>query len=471
MTDVDAVVVGSGPNGLVAAVVLAEAGLRVTVLEAQARPGGALRTEELTLPGFRHDVGATVHALALASPAFRALDLTREGLAFAHPDIPLGHAIQPGESVLLHRDAETTAAGLGRDGRRWSRILGGLGEHWEGLASSVLDLTHLPPHAPATLLRFGVRALLPATAMHRGFREEPARALFAGVAAHSILPLTAIGSSAFGLFLTAFAHGVGWPVATGGSERIVDALVARLETLGGEVVTGHRVASLADLPSARATILDVDARHFGGIAGTRLPAGYRRRLERWRYAPGVFKLDWALDGPVPWADPALGGAGTVHVGGTAARVVASEAAVHRGRIPAEPLVLVVQPSAADPTRAPAGKHTVWAYIHVPNGWAGDATALVESRIEAFAPGFRERILGRHAFTPAALEAWDANLVGGDVGGGANDWRQLFARPRLSFHPWRTPLPGVYLASASVLPGGGAHGMAGWNAARDALRRL
>ncbi len=472
MTDADAVVVGAGPNGLVAAVALAEAGLRVTLLEAAERPGGGLRTEELTLPGFRHDIGATVHALALASPAFRALDLTREGLAFAHPAIPLGHAIAPGDSVLLHRSVADTAAGLGRDGRRWAGVIGGLGAHWEGLAESVLELTHLPPRAPLTLLDFGMHGLFPATFPIRfAFHEEPARALLAGLAAHAALPLGALGSAAFGIVLGALAHGVGWPVAVGGSERVADALVARFASLGGELVTGHRVASLDRLPSAPMTILDVGARQFAAIAGDRLPSGYRRRLEGWRSGPGVFKLDWALDGPIPWADPALASAGTVHLGGPAAAVVASEAAVHRGRISEEPYVLLVQPTVADPSRAPAGKHTAWAYIHVPNGWDGDATSLIESRVEAFAPGFRERILGRHAFTPAALEAWDANLVGGDIGGGSNELRQLFARPRLSRTPWRTPLPGVYLASASTLPGGGVHGMSGWNAAKDALRRL
>ncbi len=472
MTDVDAVVVGAGPNGLIAAVVLAEAGLRVALLEAASRPGGALRTEELTLPGFRHDVGATVHALALASPAFRALDLAREGLAFAHPSVPLGHAIAPGVSALLHRSAAETATGLGRDGRRWAAVLGGLGARWEGLAEAALDLTHLPPRAPSALLDFGLHGLVPATLPIRSvFREEPARALFAGLAAHAVLPLDALGSAAFGIVLGALAHGVGWPVAVGGSERIADALVTRFAALGGELVTSHRVTDLAELPSARVTILDVDARQFAGIAGDRLPDRYRRRLERWRHAPGVFKLDWALDGPIPWLDPALADAGTVHLGGTAAAVIASEAAVHHGTISAEPTVLLVQATVADPSRAPAGRHTAWAYLHVPNGWDGDATERIEQRIEAFAPGFRERILARHAFTPTALEAWDANLVGGDIGGGMNDWRQLLARPRASFTPWRTPLRGVHLASASTLPGGGAHGMAGWNAAKDALRRL
>lgn len=469
-TDVDGVVVGAGINGLVAAIVLAEAGLRVTVLEAAARPGGALRSEECTLPGFIHDVGATVHALGLASPALRAIG-TGDAV-FVHPATPLGHAIRPGESVLLHRSHRETAAGLGRDGRRWSRTVGAFGEEWPELAASVLDLTRFPPAAPLTLARFGLHGAWPATASIRyGLHTEPARALLAGLAAHAGLPLSAPGTSAFGLVLGALAHGVGWPVIQGGSERLIDALTARLRALGGEIVTGTRVGNLAELPSARVTILDVDARQAARIAADRLPSRYRRRLERWRYGPAAYKVDWALDAPIPWADAALEGAGTVHVGGTAAQVVHSEAAVAEGRVSDEPYLLVVQATTADPTRAPAGKHTGWAYIHVPNGWTGDAVALIESRIERFAPGFRDRILARHVFTPAALEAWDASLVGGDIGGGANDARQLFARPRLSPHPWRMPVPGLYLASASVSPGGGAHGMAGWNAARDALRHL
>jgi phytoene dehydrogenase-like protein len=472
VTDVDAVVVGAGINGLVAAIVLAQSGMSVSLLEAAPRPGGALRSEELTLPGFVHDVGGTVHALGLASPALRALGIADGGVALAQPPTPFGHAIRPGRSVLLHRSALQTASGLGRDGRSWTAMLGRLAERWEGLAESVLDLSHLPPKDPLTLARVAVQGAWPASVTaRRRFRDEPARALFAGLAAHACVPLTAVGSSAFGLILGSFAHAVGWPVAVGGSERLVDALVADLLAHGGEIATGTRVTDLGQLPSSRIVVFDVDARQFARIAGETLPVGYRRRLERWRYGPAVYKIDWALDGPIPWADPALAAAGTVHIGGTAEAVAVSEAAVAAGRISDEPYVLLVQACVSDPTRAPAGKQTGWAYIHVPNGWDGDATRLVEDRIELFAPGFRDRILGRHVWTPAALEAWDANLVGGDIGGGANDIAQLIARPRLSAAPWRTPLPGVYLASTSVLPGGGAHGMSGWNAAQEAVRRF
>jgi len=481
--DVDAVVVGAGPNGLVAAVVLAEAGLRVVVLEAASRAGGALRTEELTLPGYRHDVGATVLPLALASPAFRALGLG--GVAFSHPDIPLGHALAPGRSVLLHRSAAETAGALGRDGRRWQRVMGA---PWQDIAVAALDPIAVPPRSARGLLRLGAHGAWPATwAMRGAFREEPARALFAGLAAHAELPLRAWLTSAYAITLGALGHGVGWPVVTGGSERLAEALVARLEALGGEVRTGHRVGALAELPSARVTLLDVGARQLRSIAGERLPAGVRRRLERWRDGPGVFKLDWALDAPIPWADASLARAGTVHVGGTAADVVAAERAVAEGGVPAEPFVLLVQPTVADASRAPDGRHTAWAYCHVPNGWAGDATELIESRVETLAPGFRERVLARHAMGPAALEAWDANLVGGDIGGGAMDWRQLLGRARLTGRGWHPSTrsarsgsrgdgpsaPGgtLYLCSASTLPGGGAHGMGGWHAARAALARL
>lgn len=472
MTDVDAVVVGAGPNGLVAAVALAEAGWKVVVFEAADAPGGGLRTEELTLPGFRHDIGATVLPLAAASPAFRSLGLEREGLELAHPPVPLGHALAPGHSVLLHRSASETAAGLGRDGRRWERVLGGLGERWQGLVGSVLDPTALPPNAPRELIEFGFHGLWPATlSMRTAFREEPTRALFAGLAAHAILPLGSLLTSGIAVFMAGLAHGVGWPVAVGGSQAVADALVARLRSLGGEVRTGHRVRSLAELPSARAVLLDLTPRQVLAIAGETLPSGYARRLARWRYGPGVFKVDWALDGPIPWRDPELAGAGTVHIGGSSAATVASERAVARGTMSDEPFVLLVQASVADATRAPEGKQTVWAYCHVPHGSPRDETETIEARIEQFASGFRERILGRHTMSPAALEAWDANLVGGDIGGGMADWRQLASRPRLSLTPWATPLPNLFLCSSSTLPAGGAHGMGGWNAAKTVLKRL
>ena len=472
MSDVDAVVVGSGPNGLVAAVTLAEAGWRVLVLEAASQVGGGLRTEELTLPGFRHDVCASVHPLAIASPAFRGLGLEREGLRLAHPAVPLGHPLSPGRSVYLHRDVAATAAGLGRDGAAWSRVVGGLGRRWERLVAGVLDPLVLPPRAPLETLAFGAAGVWPTTAVNRfALREEPAQALLAGLAAHATLDLGQPMTTGIGLLLGALGHGVGWPVAVGGSQSIADALVARLMSLGGEVVTGERVTSLDRLPSARAVLLDLTPRQVLAVAGDRFPAGYRGRLERWRYGSGVFKVDWALDGPVPWADPGLAGAGTVHVVGTAPEAVAAERAVARGRHPRRPYVLAVQASVADPSRAPSGKHTLWAYCHVPHGSTVDMTQPIEEQIERFAPGFRDRVLARHVMGPAAMEAHNANEVGGDIAGGSSDWRQLAARPVLARAPWATPDPSVFLCSSSTLPGGGVHGMCGYSAARTVLKRL
>jgi phytoene dehydrogenase-like protein len=335
----------------------------------------------------------------------------------------------------------------------------------------VLDPTQLPPHAPRELFAFGVRGLWPATLAGRtAFRDEPARALFAGLAAHAAVPLGQPLTTGIGLMLGGLAHGVGWPVARGGSQSVADALVGRLTSLGGELRTGHRVTSLAELPSARIVMLDLTPRQVRAIAGDRLPARFARRLDRWRYGAGVFKVDWALDGPVPWADPALAGAGTVHIG-TSEQVARTELEAARGRHVDDPWVLAVQATVADPTRAPAGKHTLWAYCRVPNGSTVDALSAIEAQLERVAPGFRERVLGRYASSPATLEAWNANLVGGDIGGGATDWRQLAARPSLSLTPWATPVPGLFLCSSSTLPGGGVHGMGGLNAARAALARL
>jgi phytoene dehydrogenase-like protein len=462
----DCVVVGSGPNGLVAAVTMAAAGRRVLVLEAAARYGGGLRTEELTLPGFVHDVCATVLPLALASPAFQALALK---VGWAHPPVPAAHPLDGRPAVLVHRDVARTAAALGRDARAWRATVGATARGGQGLVDTLLAPLDLPPHAPLRAARFGALGALPATAVARSvFRTDDARAAFAGMAAHSMLDLHSPATAGYGLLLAGLAHQVGWPVVRGGSQVLADALVARLTELGGEVVTNHAVHSMADVPPAASVLLDLTPRQIVAIGGDRLPPSYRQRLSRFRYGPGVFKLDWALDGPVPWADPAVGGAATVHLGGTLAEIAAGERAVARGSHPDRPYVLLVQPCVADPGRAPAGKQTLWAYCHVPNGSTVDMTDRIEAQIERFAPGFRDLVLARHSMDTAAMETHDANLVGGDIGGGSAKLTQFLRRPAYSLRPWETPVPGLYICSASTPPGAGVHGMGGWQAAKLAL---
>ncbi|HEV2887347.1 MAG TPA: NAD(P)/FAD-dependent oxidoreductase [Jatrophihabitans sp.] len=462
----DAVVVGSGPNGLVAAVTMAEAGRRTLLVEASDTVGGGLRTEELTLPGFRHDVCATVLPLALGSPAFRALRLQDDEVRWAHPPVATAHPLDDHDAVLVHRNVDATVAGLGSDGRRWRATVGRTAQAGDPLVDSVLAPLDLPPKAPLLLAGYGVLGVWPATWVARAaFRGVRARAAFAGMAAHSILDLNLPITAGYGLLLAALTHHVGWPVVAGGSQVLADALVARLRRHGGEVATGTVVRDLAELPPAESILLNLTPRQVVGIAGDRLPHRYRRSLERFRYGPGVFKLDWALDGPVPWRDPSVAGAATVHLGGTLEEIAAGEHDVAHGRHPDRPFALVVQACVADPSRAPAGAHTLWAYCHVPHGSDVDMTAAIEAQIERFAPGFGDRVLARHAMGPAALEAHNANMVGGDIGGGAGDLRQFIARPVFSLRPWQTPLRGVYLCSASTPPGAGVHGMAGWQAAR------
>lgn len=471
----DAIVVGAGPNGLVGALVLAEAGCRVLLVEEAGRIGGALRTEELTLPGFRHDVGATVLPLALASPAFRAL---APDVGWAHSPYPAAHPLDAGAAVL-HRSLDETVAELGADGRVWQRLVGRVVQDGYGLVDALMSPLSpaLAMRAAPALTRYGRTGALPArTLIERRVTTERGRALLAGMAAHSVLRLGQFSTAGYGTFMSALAHLVGWPVVSGGTENLALALGRRLTGLGVEISTSTAVRTLAQLPPAAITLLDVTPRQVLEIASGQLPEGYRRKLRRYRYGPAVFKLDWALDAPVPWRDERVRRAATVHVGGTFEEIARSEDAVAAGTVAtgsggrADCFVICVQPTAADPTRAPEGKHTLWAYCHVPNGSTLDMTHAIESQIERFAPGFRERVLARHAFTPAALQAWDANLVGGDIGGGAADLRQFVARPTLSPHPWATPLDGVYLCSSSTPPGGGVHGMGGWHAARLALRR-
>ena len=466
----DAIVVGAGPNGLAAAITLARAGRSVRVYEAAPTAGGGTRTAELTLPGFRHDVCSTILPLTIASPFFRSVDLGARGVELLQPDAPFAHPLDGGAAAVLERSLTAMEDGLGaRDGQAWRRMFGPLVRGADELASELLrPVLHLPRH-PLRLARFGLPALRSAEGVARGrFRDPPAQALFAGVAAHSMLRLDRPLSASFGLVLTIFAHFVGWPMARGGSAAVTDALVAELSALGGEVVTGHRVDGLAELPQARAVLFDVTPRQLVAIAGDRLPPHTRRRAQRFRYGSGVFKVDWALDGPVPWTAEGPRRAATVHLGGTLEEIAASEADVAAGRHPDRPFVLFVQHQPWDGTRAPAGKGTAWAYCHVPAGSAVDMTARIEAQVERFAPGFRDRILARATHSPAEMEAYDANYVGGDINGGIQDIRQLLFRPWPTLDPYRVG-DGLYLCSSSTPPGGGVHGMSGYWAARSALR--
>jgi phytoene dehydrogenase-like protein len=466
----EAYVVGSGPNGLAAAIVLAEAGRRVSVFEGNETIGGGCRSDELTLPGFVHDTCSTVHSLALASPFLRRLPLSEHGLDLAHPAAPLAHPLDDGSAAMLERSVEETARGLGRDEDAYRRLFAPLARDAEALFGGILAPLRLPRH-PLLLGRFGLTAVRSAAGLARSrFEGDRARALLAGCCAHSMLSLRAPVSAPFGVVLELSAHAVGWPVARGGSQRLVEALAAHLRSLGGTIETGRRVESLEELPSgAGPVLLDVTPRELLRIAGHRLPERYRRALARYRYGPGVFKLDWALDEPIPWRAAEAGRAGTVHLGGTLDELIASEDAVARGEHSERPFVLLVQPSLFDPTRAPAGKHTAWAYCHVPNGSTRDMTAAIEGQVERFAPGFRDVIAARSAMDTAEVERRNPNYVGGDINGGLENLRQLFTRPVARPVPYSTPLPGVFLCSSSTPPGGGVHGMCGYWAARAALK--
>lgn len=465
----DAVVVGAGPNGLAAAIVLARAGRSVLVLEAEETIGGGARTAELTLPGFLHDVCSAIHPTCVESPFFRTVPLAGYGLEWIFPPAAVAHPLDDGTAVLLDRSVAATAERLGPDAGTYRKLIGSLVADHDKLLPGLLGPLR-PPRYPIAFARFGLRAVQPARSFaERVFKGERARALFAGLAAHSILPLEHIATAAFGLVFAMTGHVVGWPVARGGSQKIVDALAAYLRALGGEIVTGTRVESFDQLPSARAVLFDLTPRQIVKIAGDRLPAGYRRKLEGYRYGMGVFKVDWALDGPIPWRAPECFQAATVHLGGTLGEIAAGERATWRGSIAERPYMILAQQSLFDPTRAPEGKHTAWAYCHVPNGSTVDMTDRIEAQIERYAPGFRDRVLARSAMSPAALEQHNANYIGGDIGGGAADWRQLFTRPTARWTPYATPARGIYICSSSTPPGAGVHGMCGYHAARAALR--
>jgi phytoene dehydrogenase-like protein len=465
----DAIVIGSGPNGLSAAILLAQAGHRVTVMEADAVAGGGVRSAELTLPGFVHDICSAVHPFAPISPAFRGLPLEQHGLEWIRPPVMFAHPLDDGTAASVVRDVGRTADSLGADASAYRRLLEPIVNDWGRLESAVLGPPGWPRH-PFALARFGLQALRSARGLASStFAEPRTRALFAGLAAHGMLPLEQAITAAFGLVLGTTAHLAGWVFPRGGAQRLADALAAHLRSLGGEIVTGRPVKSLVELPPVRAILCDLSPAPFLRVAGHRLPGAYRRKLERYRYGMGVFKVDWALDAPIPWTADACTRAATVHVGGTLEEIAASERDAWTKRHAERPFVLLAQHTPFDPSRAPAGQHTAWAYCHVPHGSNADMLPRIEAQIERFAPGFRDRILARHVMPPAALERHNSNYVGGDIASGVPDVAQLIARPTLS--QYSTPVRGLYLCSASTPPGVGVHGMCGYHAARRALAEV
>lgn len=462
-----AVIIGSGPNGLAAAIVLAEAGYGIEVHEAQSTIGGGARTLPLTLPGFHHDFGSTIHAMAVGSPFFSCLNLEQHGVEWIHPPAPLAHPLDDGTAVTLERDLSDVSAALGPDGKRWQRFFAPLAENWPQLAHEVFQpVIHMPRH-PLLLAHFGIRALTPASFFVKRFKDARTRALFAGIAAHSFLPLEAPLSASGGIMLAAAAHAVGWPMARGGAQSITNALASILSDLGGCIYTNSPITSLDPFSRDTLFLCDVSPRQLLAITGHRLEPGFQRDLQKFNPGPGAFKIDYALSDPIPWKAADCLRAGTVHLGGTFEEIAASERAVAQGEHPERPFVLLAQPTLFDKTRAPDGKHIAWAYCHVPNASTFDMTARIEAQIERFAPGFRDCILARNISSPATLESMDANLVGGDISGGAMTLRQTVFRP--TRRTYATSDPNIFLCSASTPGVGGVHGMCGYHAARAALK--
>jgi phytoene dehydrogenase-like protein len=467
----DAIVVGSGPNGLAAAITIAKAGHSVLLMEQKETLGGGTRTAEITLPGFKHDICSAIHPMAAASPFFRTLDLSRHGLEWVYPPASIAHPLDDGTAILLERSVETTAENLDVDSKAYRKLMRPLVSDWDKLASDLLGPLRFPHH-PLALSRFGPRAVRSVRGLaESSFKGDRARALFAGLGAHSILPLEHTSSAAVALVLGILGHKVGWPVAKGGSQKIADALADCLISHGGEIITGIRVESLDDLPQARAVLMDLTPRRLLRVAGSELSPGYRQILERHPYGPGVFKIDWALNRPIPWKAAKCARAATIHVGGTMEEIAASESAVWNGKHPERPFVLLAQQSLFDSTRAPTGKHTAWGYCHVPNGSKFDMTERIEFQIERFAPGFGKLVLARKVMLPAELEDYNPNYSGGDIAGGIQSFWRVFARPAMGRKEYSIPIKGLYMCSSSTPPGAGVHGMCGYHAARRALREV
>ncbi|WP_411273141.1 phytoene desaturase family protein [Daejeonella sp.] len=469
-TEYDAVVVGAGPNGLSAAIVLQEAGLSVLLLEGKETIGGGLRSAELTLPGFIHDICSAIHPLAVGSPFFNKLPLDKHGLEYVYPAISAAHPFDDGTAAILKGSVEETASRLGKDNSAYSTLLAPLVRSWPGMAPDVLGPLHFPKH-PLNMAAFGLNALRSASSLSGRFKTKEAKGFWAGMAAHSIQPLTNLATSAIGLVLLATGHLQGWPASVGGSFKIANALASHFKSLGGKIQTGIPVRSMNDIPSAKAILFDLTPKQILDIAGEILSPLYKWQLKRYRYGMGVFKIDWALNGPIPFSAPEARLAGTIHLGNTFEEIANSELITSRGQIVDKPFVLLAQQSLFDKSRAPEGNHTAWAYCHVPNGSCVDMTAAIENQVERFAPGFKDQILAKHTMNTLEIEAYNPNYIGGDINGGVIDLGQLFSRPVLRSSPYRTSAKGIYICSSSTPPGGGVHGMCGYYAAKQTLKDI
>ena len=469
-TDYDAIVVGSGPNGLAAAITLQQKGLSVLIVEAKNTIGGGLRSAELTIPGFQHDICSAIHPLAVASPFFSSLPLHEHGLTFIQPKIAVAHPLDDGKSAVLSNSVEETAGLLGSDKDNYLKLIEPITKQWDALLPELLAPLHFPKD-PVNFAKFGLKALQPATWIANKFESREAKALWAGMAAHSIQPLSNLTTSAIGLVLMTAAHKQGWPIPKGGSQSLANALASYFMSIGGEIKTDFLVTSLDQLPSTKAILFDITPRQLLKIAGHRFSNIYKWQLEKYRYGMGVFKVDWALDGKIPFTSEQARDAGTLHLGNTFAEIAASELATSKGKHPEKPFVLLAQQSIFDDTRSPKGKHVVWGYCHVPNGSTKDMTDVIEKQVERFAPSFKERILARHTFNTVQLEEYNPNFIGGDINGGIIDLGQLFTRPALRYSPYRTSEKGLYLCSSSTPPGGGVHGMCGFHAAQRAWKDI